>query len=283
VLQNFKEEMPDRFFMEGICEANIVGMAAGLAMEGMIPYVNTIATFLSRRCYDQIAVDLCLHNVNVRLIGNGGGLVYAPLGPTHEAIEDIAILRALPNMTIIAPADAAEMRRFMPLTVGHEGPVYIRVAKGHDPIVTSDNLPCEIGRAVPIRNGADALLVTTGITLKIAQDAAEDLAREGIDCGILHVPTVKPLDFRAVLQHAAAVPVVVTVEEHSVTGGLGSAVAEVIAEAGFDPGKQFKRIGIPDMFPDTYGTQTDLLARFAITAEATCRWIRELRTVALPV
>ena len=135
-LNSFKREMPTRFFMEGVSEANMIGMAAGLAMEGKIVYVNTIATFLTRRCFEQIVLDLCLHDVNVRLIGNGGGLVYAPLGPTHLAIEDIALFRALPNMTIVAPADADEMRRLMPLTVDHKGPLYIRLAKGNDPIVT---------------------------------------------------------------------------------------------------------------------------------------------------
>ena len=136
-LKEFREEIPERFFMEGVSEANVVGMAAGLAMEGKIPYVNTIATFITRRCFEQIVLDLCLHNVRVRLIGNGGGLVYAPLGPTHLATEDISIMRACPGMTIVAPADADEMRRLMPLTVEHDGPIYIRLAKGFDPIVNT--------------------------------------------------------------------------------------------------------------------------------------------------
>ncbi len=124
-LDAFREEMPDRFFMEGVSEANIIGMAAGLAMDGFIPYVNTIATFLTRRCFEQVAMDLCLHNLPVRLIANGGGLVYAPLGPTHLAIEDIAIMRALPGMTVVAPADKEEMARFVPQTLDLPGPVYI--------------------------------------------------------------------------------------------------------------------------------------------------------------
>ena len=125
--------------MEGVAEQNLVGIAAGMAMEGRVVYLNTIATFLTRRCFEQVAVDLCLHNVNVRLIANGGGVVYAPLGPTHLAIEDIAILRALPNMTVVAPADAEEMVRFMTRdTSTTTGPIYIRVAKGHDPVVTTD-------------------------------------------------------------------------------------------------------------------------------------------------
>jgi len=266
-LDQFKEKIPDRFFMEGISEANIVGMAAGLALEGKIPYINTIAPFITRRCFEQIVIDLCLHNLNVRLIGNGGGLVYAPLGPTHMITEDIAILRAIPNMTIVAPADADEMRRLMPQTVDHAGPIYIRLAKGYDPIVSSGGHPFEIGRAIPVRPGGDALIVTTGITLKLALEAAEALNRQGVEAAILHLPTIKPLDSGALLDLAAPVPVVVTIEEHSIVGGLGGAVAEVIAEANFNPAKRFKRIGVPDVFPDQYGSQAGLMARFAISAE----------------
>jgi transketolase len=242
-------------------------VAAGLALEGKIPYVNTIATFITRRCFEQLVVDLCLHDANVRLLGNGGGLVYAPLGPTHEAIEDIAILRALPNMTIVAPADADEMRRLMPLTVDHPGPLYIRMAKGHDPIVTNDDSPFEIGKAIPMREGGDALIITTGITLGIALEAAGVLAGQGIEASVLHCHTVKPLDIDAVLEHSRSVPVVVTVEEHTRIGGLGSAVAEVVAEANFDPAKRFKRIGLPDLFPDEYGSQASLMKKYSITPE----------------
>jgi transketolase len=262
--------------MEGISEANIIGMATGLALEGKIPYVNTIATFITRRCFEQIALDACLHNANVRLIGNGGGLVYAPLGPTHLAIEDLAIMRALPNMTIVAPADADEMRRFMPHTVDHPGPIYIRLAKGYDPIVTTDDVPFEIGKAIPMRSGSDALLVTTGITLGRALDAAVQLGEQGVGTAVLHVPTVKPLDTGAILDHAASVPVVVTVEEHTIIGGLGSGVAELIAEANFDPSKRFKRIGLPDEFPDEYGSQDSLMARYGITVENVVDTVRNL-------
>jgi transketolase len=145
-LDEFKAEMPDRFFMEGISEAHVVGMAAGMALEGKIVYINTIATFLTRRCYEQVVLDCCLHKTKVRLIGSGGGLVYAPLGPTHQAVEDIAILRPLPGMTILAAADAGEMRRMMPHTVELPGPVYIRLGRGGDPIVTDPALPFRIGR-----------------------------------------------------------------------------------------------------------------------------------------
>lgn len=266
-LDNMRTEMPDRFFMEGVSEANIIGMAAGLALEGKIPYVNTIATFLTRRCYEQIVVDLCLHKANVRLIANGAGLVYAPLGPTHQAIEDMAILRAIPNMTIVAPADADEMRRFMPETVDYQGPIYIRLAKGYDPIVSTDATPFKIGKAISMRDGNDALILTTGITLKHALASAEVLADHGISAGILHVPTLKPLDEEAIMDRVSDVPIVVTVEEHTLIGGLGSATAEMIAEANFNTAKRFKRIGIPDTFPDQYGSQDTLMDRFAINAD----------------
>ena len=266
-LAQFKQEMPDRFFMEGVSEATVIGVAAGLALEGKIVYVNTIATFLTRRCFEQIAIDLCLHHANVRLIGNGGGLVYAPLGPTHLAIDDVAILRALPNMTIVAPADANEMRRFMAATLEHQGPIYIRLAKGNDPIVTRDDGPFQIGKAVLMRDGSDALIVTTGVTLKHSLDAAAVLSAQGVDAAVLHLPTIKPLDTEAVLQLASPVPVIVTIEEHTLMGGLGSAIAEVIAEANFTPAKRFKRLGIPDVFPDQYGSQASLMKRYAITAD----------------
>jgi len=275
-LDRFKHEMPDRFFMEGISEANIIGMAAGLALEGKIVYVNTIATFLTRRCFEQLVLDVCLHNANVRLIANGGGLVYAPLGPTHLAIEDMAILRAVPNMTIVAPADADEMRRLMPQTVDHQGPIYIRLAKGYDPIVTNDDLPFKIGKAIPMRSGSDALIVTTGITLKAALEAAATLDEQGIETAVLHVHTVKPLDTESILSLAADVPVVVTVEEHTINGGLGSAVAEIITESGFDRPKMFRRIGLPDVFPDQYGSQESLMERYSITADELVSVVKSL-------
>lgn len=281
-LKQFKAEMPDRFLMEGVSEANLVGMAAGLALEGKIVYINTIATFLTRRCFEQVALDLCLHKANVRLIANGGGVVYAPLGPTHEAIEDIAIFRTLPRMTILAPADAEEMRRLMPATVDHQGPIYIRLGKGGDPVVTDARVPFQIGKAYPMREGLDALIVSTGIMLKAALDAAALLDAVGIKAGVLHVPTVKPFDQETFLEKARSVPAIVTVEEHSVIGGLGGAVAEIMAEAGFQTPKRFRRIGIPDVFPDQYGSQASLLKRYEITAEKIVSVIRQLRGLEQP-
>ena len=266
-LRKFKEEMPERFYMEGISEAHMVGMAAGLALEGSVVYANTISTFITRRCFEQVAVDVCLHNLDVRLIGNGGGLVYAPLGPTHLAIEDISIFRALPNMTIVAVADAEEMKRLMPQTVDHKGPIYIRLAKGYDPVVTNDAVAFRIGKALPMRAGRDALLVTTGITLRVAQEAAKMLALEAVESAILHMPTIKPFDREKLLELAGPARAIVAIEENTILGGLGSAVAETVAEAGFSPGKKFKRIGIPDVFPDRYGSQANLMDYLKINTD----------------
>jgi transketolase len=280
-LDKFRDEMPGRFLMEGISEQHVVGMAAGLALEGKIVYVNTISTFLTRRCFEQVVVDVCLHNLNVRLIANGGGLVYAPLGPTHLAIEDISILRAVPNMTIVAPADADEMRRLMPLTVDHKGPMYIRLAKGYDPIVTNDAVPFEIGRAIPMREGDDALILTTGITLKLALEAAAQLASDGVECAVLHVPTVKPLDVSAILERARKTPVIVAVEENTVIGGLGGAIAETIAEADFDSVKRYRRIGIPDSFANHYGTQAQLMEHYRISTAEIVATVAKLQQAAV--
>ncbi len=276
VMNDFKAAHPNRFFMEGVCEQNLVGLAAGLALEGHIVFLNTIATFLTRRCYEQVAVDLCMHNANVRLIGNGGGVVYAPLGPTHLATEDLAIMRALPNMTILAPADANEMARVVPATLAHTGPIYIRVAKGHDPVVTTETGAFRIGQAVPMRDGHDALIVTTGIGLQVCLSAADQLMEAGLDATVLHMPTVKPLDTESLAVAAARVPVIVTVEEHSVIGGLGSAVAEFLAENDLLTDRRFHRIGFPDQFPTGYGDQQGMMRRHGISAEAVTRKVIEL-------
>jgi transketolase len=267
-LDQFRREIPERFFMEGVAEANLVGMMSGLAMNGRVPYLNTLAVFLTRRCYEQILLDAAMHRLPVRLCGSGGGLVYAPLGPTHLAFEDLALMRAIPGMTILAPCDAEEMKRLVPQTLDWEGPVYIRFGKGGDPVVSEPDRPCRIGEGILLREGADALLVTTGITLRIALAAREQLAAAGIGAGVLHLHTVAPLDAAAVLAAAGSVRAVVTVEEHNRTGGLGSAVAELLAEAGFAAPPGFRRVALPDGFHPGYGSQDGLLRAAGVTAEA---------------
>ena len=267
-LTSMKEEMPDRFFMEGISEQHIIGMSAGLAMEGFIPYVNSIAPFLTRRCYEQVLVDLCLHDLPVRLIGNGGGVVYAPLGPTHLAVEDIAILRTIPNMTIVAPCDAQEMLRLMPKTVDWPHPIYIRLAKGGDKVVSQSDLGFEIGKAILMCPPKDGLFVTTGVMTQKALEASEQLAKVGIECGVLHMHTVKPLDHAALEDLIPEVKAVVTVEEHFRIGGLGSAVLESCSDLIPEHTSKITRVGIPDKFADKYGTQESLLQHWDITIDS---------------
>jgi transketolase len=262
LLANMQKEMPERWYMEGITEANVIGMAAGMAMEGHVPYVNTIATFITRRCYEQVAVDLCLHNLPVRLIGNGGGLVYAPLGPTHLAIEDIAIMRALPNMTVTAACDAKEMVRLMNCTLDWPGPIYIRLAKGGDPVVSREELGFAIGKAIPMRRARTRraiVLMATGVMTTNCLKAAELLAKDGIDVSVVHFHTIKPLDEEAVLEFARDAELVATVEEGVKIGGFGSAVADVMIEQLSTSMPPLLRLGLPDEFPHNYGLQDDLL------------------------
>ena len=267
VLEKMKNELPDQFFMEGVSEQYIIGMAAGLAMEGFIPYVNTIATFLTRRCYEQVAVDLCMHDLPVRLIANGGGGVYAPLGPTHLAVEDIAIMRALPNMAVVAPCDADEMNRLMMSTLEWPHPIYIRLARGGDPIVSKDDLGFELGKSIKIKTGADGLFVTTGVMTQLALETADILKGDGVDVGVLHVHTIKPFDASGVISAIENVKAVVTVEEHIVNGGLGSAVLESCSELRPELLPKISRIGIPDKFATEYGSQGSLLKHWGLTAD----------------
>ena len=263
VLEDFKREMPDRFFMEGIGEQNMVGMAAGMALSGKIVYCHTIATFLTRRAFEQVVIDVGLHKANVRLIGAGGGAVYAPLGPTHLATDDIALMRTIPGMTILAPCDAVEMEQLMPQTAEHLGPMYIRLGRGGDPVVTKYWRPV-VGQSIVMRQGgSDALLIATGTATQIALDAAHQ-----IDASVLHVATVKPFPAEEIAAWAQRARCVVTIEDHSVIGGLGSAVAEALLEDEAAFQGTFKRIGYPDVFPHGYGTQDEMRARYGITAEA---------------
>jgi transketolase len=274
-LTEMRDEFPDRFFMEGISEQNVIGMAAGMALDGFIPYINTIATFLTRRSYEQVAIDLCLHDLPVRLIASGGGVVYAPLGPTHLAIEDIAVMRALPNMTVVAVADAEEMRRMMRATLDWPHPIYIRLAKGNDPVVTGPEDGFTLGKAILKRPPGDVLLVSTGIMLGPCLGAADLLAADGISCGVLHMHTVKPIDADALTELAAHVRLIVTVEEHVLTGGLGSAVLETLSD--HLPGRipPLRRLGLPDAFPVKYGSQQEHHKLHGLTASGIAQAVRE--------
>lgn len=264
ILEAMRLEFPDRWYMEGVSEANFIGMSAGLAMEGFIPYLNTIAPFFTRRAFEQIAVDLCLHNLPVRMLSSGGGVVYAPLGPTHLAIEDMAAMRALPNMTVVACSDAEEMKRLMDQTLDWPGPMYIRLAKGGDPVVSDPKKPFKIGKGILVREPGTVLFVTTGVMLGQAIQAADLLAGTGVACGILHMHTVKPLDTEALTACAADVRLVVSVEEHIRSGGLGTAVLEALSDAYGAGMPAVLRLGIPDEFPHEYGSQDTMFDTYGL-------------------
>lgn len=277
LLKDMKAEFPDRHYMEGVAEQNVIGMAAGLALEGYIPFVNTIATFITRRCYEQVAVDLCLHKLPVRLIANGGGLVYAPLGPTHLAIEDMAIMRALPNMAVVAVSDHEEMKRFMLETLDYPHPIYIRLAKGGDEVVSKAEHGFTIGKAIVLKDTKvkkPVLLVATGVCTTRALHAAEMLEAEGIACRLLHMHTVKPLDEKALLHYVQDASLVVTVEEGTLKGGLGSAVVECLLDHD-QRGVAVKRLGIPDVFAKHYGGQDDLMKTYGLQPEQIAQTVRD--------
>ena len=276
VLDPMKREMPERFFMEGVSEQTIIGIAAGLAMEGYLPYVNTIATFLTRRCFEQIAIDLCLHNLPVRLIGNGGGLVYAPLGPTHLATEDIGILRTLPSMTIVSPSDKSEMEYFMEKTLDWPHPIYIRLGKGGDPVISKDNTAFEIGKGYIVREGNDLVIFSSGVMTERVLTAAASLKKAGLDCRVVHLPTIKPLDNDLVLSAINGVSTAIAVEEHSRIGGLGTSILELLADQPIIPLSRFKRIGLPDLFPEKYGSQDSLLQLYGLQPQGLIATIKSI-------
>lgn len=257
VLDKMRVEMPERFFMEGVTEQAIIGMAAGMAMSGYMPYINTIATFLTRRCFEQLAVDVCMHHLPVRLIASGGGAVYAPLGPTHMAFDDFALLRTLPGMTVVAPCDAPEMGRVMDASLDVDGPLYVRIAKGGDPVISRGELPFAIGRAILMEEPGEVLFVGTGVMTTRALLARDLLAARGIRAGVIHAHTVKPLDVDGIADAARDVKLIVTVEEHFRNGGLGTALAEALADRGtMTP---LVRMGFKDAYSYDFGSQEHVL------------------------
>tara|TARA_B100000989_G_C19530396_1_gene469369 strand:- start:3614 stop:4540 length:927 start_codon:yes stop_codon:yes gene_type:complete len=259
VLDNFKKKFPNRFFMEGVTEQSIIGMAAGMAFDKFRPYVNTIATFITRRCYEQVAIDVCLHNLPVTLIGNGGGLVYAPLGPTHQAIEDISIIRVLPNISIISPCDAHEMKHLMEQSVNLKGPLYVRIARGGEEIVT-DKFKPKIGKGIYLKNEGEYCFLTTGITCQIALKAREYLKnKKNIECSVAHLSTIKPLDKKFLNKLMKKFNKIITIEENFVSGGFGSSILEYASDCQIKNKPIIKITGLKDRFIKKYGTQKELL------------------------
>ena len=245
----FQDVYPDRYFDVGVAEQNMAGVAAGLALEGYKPYMSSYATFSPGRNWEQIRVSIALTAVNVNIIGSHGGVASGIYGPTHQGTEDIALMRTLPNMTVLVPADATQLSAAIVAAHEHMGPVYIRTARPPMPDFTRD-IPFKIGKAYVLREVTTTskrmvTLLATGATVYEALVASEQLSRDGVECEVLNVSTVKPLDSYTIEQSARRTGRVVTVEDHQVVGGLGSAVAEALADAYPVP---VKRIGVPDRF-----------------------------------
>ena len=266
VLDNFKNEIPKRFFMEGVSEQHIIGMSAGMALNGFIPYVNTIGTFITRRCYEQLIIDLSLHNLPVRLIGNGGGLVYAPLGPTHQAIDDIGIMRIIPNMKIICPCDSNEMKKLMRDTVHTKGPVYIRLAKGGDEIVTNKFKNINLGKAIKFGKTKNILIISTGIMTQVALKIRKKFLEKKIECSVLHLGTIKPLDIKSLKKNISDSRIVFTLEEHVLNGGFGSSILEFCSDNMKNNLPKINRFGLNNNFVEKYGSQEELLKYFNLDA-----------------
>jgi len=275
-MKHSKDKVPERFFMEGVSEQSIIGVSAGLALEGYQPFVNTIATFLTRRCFEQIAIDLCHHDLPVKLIGNGGGLVYAPLGPTHQAIEDISILRPLPNMTIIAPCDANEMRNLIPSTLNWPHPIYIRLSRGDEPILTEKKRKFVIGKSLILKKSEEFLFLSTGIASRIALYASNKLEKEfNIKSGVIHFPTIKPLDRKFLIKSIKKAKKIITVEENVLAGGFGSSILEFCSDNLKEHLHKISRIGLQDAFIDDYGDQDSLLKKNKITEDQLANIMRK--------
>jgi transketolase len=272
LFDDFKQAAPGRFVNCGIAEGNMMGMAAGLALSGMRPIVYTITPFTTVRCLEQIRVDVCYHKAPVIIVGTGSGLSYAELGPTHHSLEDIAILRALPEMKVVCPADSNELVPALQAALEQDSPIYIRLGKKGEPAVHSaPPADFRIGKALTLRDGGDVCLLATGNAASIAMSAAKLLADKGVSARVDSFHTVKPLDEEQLQQIFAAYSKIVVVEEHSRIGGLGGAVAEWVVR--WMPGRSgpmphLLTFGVPDEFPHYIGSQAYLRECFGLTPEA---------------
>jgi transketolase len=257
VVDEFARRFPDQFVNAGVAEQNMTGLAAGMAICGKIVFTYSIANFPTLRCLEQIRNDVCGHGANVKVVSVGGGLGYGALGMSHHATEDLAILRALPGLTVIAPGDPMETECAVEAIARTPGPCYLRLGRAGEPTVHADRPEFTIGKSIAVRDGSDLTLIATGGMLPIAVSAADVLAREGVSARVLSMHTVKPLDAAAVLASAKKTRMVITLEEHGVLGGLGGAIAEVLAESGISR-LTFRRIGLPSAFVTEVGDQDHL-------------------------
>jgi transketolase len=266
MFDTYKGKFPDRFYNCGVAEANMTGMAAGLALCGLRPVTYTITAFNTVRCLEQIRIDVCYQNLPVIIVGVGGGLSYSSLNATHHALEDIAFLRVIPNMTVICPGDAWEVRSAIRAALEIDGPVYIRLAKKNEPLIHNGIPDFEIGKGIVIRPGTDVCFLNAGSLLPSAVAASEALMKKGISVQIVSMHTVKPLDETLLQDIFSKFPQVFTLEEHSILGGFGGSVAEWLSDQ-INPKGQLTRIGTGDQFMYEAGEKEYAQEYFGITTE----------------
>ncbi len=257
----FGKEFPERFFNAGIAECNMVSMAAGLAAGGMIPFASTFAVFAAGRAFEQIRQSLAYPKMNVKVVATHGGITVGEDGGSHQSVEDLAIMRSLPNMTVLCPADGPETAAAIRAVAAFDGPVYVRLGRGKVPVVFDNGCDFVIGRGATLRGGSDMTFITTGLMTAQALEAAAILEAEDISARVIHLGSIKPLDVDLVLQAARETGAIVTAEEHSVIGGLGGAVCEVLSEGFPVP---VERVGLRDVFGQS-GKADELLAHYGLT------------------
>jgi len=272
----FNEVFPERFFNVGIAEQNLFGVAAGMAKSGLLPVVSTMAAFASMRAAEQVRTDICYQNLNVKIIATHAGMSFGAAGSTHHCLEDLSIMRAFPNMTVIVPADGIETANAVKAAIEkHQGPVYIRIGRGFEPpYYKTDDYGFEIGKAIKLREGTDITIIATGIAVLQAAEAADFLKEnDGISVEVINMHTIKPIDKEAVINAVKNSRRILTVEEHNVMGGLGSAVAEVIVETGM--ACAFEKIGVPDEF-SIVGYPEDLYSYYKLDSNGIIEKVREI-------
>lgn len=259
-INKFQENFPERFANVGIAETNLLGMAAGISIAGFIPFVSTYGVFASGRPWEQIRTTICYSNLNVKIGGSHSGLMVGPDGATHQALEEISIMRCLPNMTVLVPCDVVETKKATMAAAYWAGPVYIRYGRETIPIITEESTPFEIGKAVKMKDGKDVCIMACGSMVYEALMAAEILEKEGIKARVLNIHTIKPIDKQAIIEAAKDCGAIVTAEEHQIFGGFGSAVAEVIVNNCPVP---MEFIGMKDCFGES-GKPADLMVKYGL-------------------
>lgn len=275
VVEPFQRELPNQFINAGVAEQNMTGIAAGMALSGKIAFTYSIANFPTLRCLEQVRNDVCYHEANVKIVAVGGGFAYGALGASHHATEDLGVMRMMPGMVVVAPADPIEARAATRAIIAHSGPSYIRLGKAGEPNVHSGEIDFQLGKAIRLREGGDVTLISTGSMLQTAVRVADRLAEQGRAARILSMHTLKPLDTEAILAAAVETRALLTLEQHSIIGGLGSAVAEVLAEM---PGVHvpFRRIGLPSAFSPRVGSQHYLEEQNGLTEEPILHAVEQL-------